>query len=168
MLSFQSLNEEHLDLLCIWLQKPHVKEWWNDGLTDEEIKAKHRKRIGDSIVVPYIVYLDHQPIGFIQYYFASKVGGGWWPNEKDSTVGIDQFIGEENYVNRGLGTEMVATFIKKLFENPMIEKIITEADPKNIRAKRCYVKAGFQFVKEIMTPDGLSELYEINRNDLIK
>ena len=59
----------------------HVKEWWNDQLTDEKIKSKYRTRIGDTIVVPFIAYLNNKPIGFIQYYHANKVGNGWWPDE---------------------------------------------------------------------------------------
>lgn len=64
-ISFKPLQENDLELLCKWLDMPHVKEWWNDGLNHDEIKEKYRKRIGDTIVVPFIVYLDNKPIGFI-------------------------------------------------------------------------------------------------------
>jgi RimJ/RimL family protein N-acetyltransferase len=157
---FKPLLEEDLDLLCRWLDTPHVKEWWHDGLTHDEIKSKYRKRIGDILVSPLIAYLDDQPIGFIQYYHANKVGDGWWPDEKDGTLGIDQFIGEENYINRGFGTLMINAFIKQLFLNPDVKKIITDVDPKNQRAIRCYEKTGFKFIKELNTPDGLAYLME--------
>ncbi len=158
--NFKSLQEDDLTLLCAWLDKPHVKAWWNDGFTHDEIKEKYRRRIGDPIVVPFIVYLDEVPIGFIQYYHADKVGDGWWPDEVEGTVGIDQFIGEEDYLNRGYGSKMIAEFVKKLFATPGIKKIITDVDPKNQRAIRCYEKVGFKFVKELMTPDGLAYLME--------
>src|SRR5437870_3615430 len=133
-ISFKPLQEDDLELLCKWLDKPHVKEWWNDGLSHDEIKEKYRKRIGDITVVPFIAYLENCPIGFIQYYHADKVGYGWWPDEIEGTVGIDQFIGEENYINRGYGREMICAFGKKLFENTAIKKIITDVNPANIRA----------------------------------
>lgn len=153
---FKSLTIPDLDLLCRWFEKPHVLEWWNDRLTPEEIKEKYGKRIGDSIICPYIAYLNDQPIGFIQYYLASKVGDGWWPNEDDATVGLDQFIGDENFIGKGYGTTMIKEFIHLLFQNPTITKIITEADPSNHRARRCYQKAGFIEQGEIDTPDGKS------------
>lgn len=159
--SFKPLQENDLELLCKWLDKPHVKEWWDDGLSQDEIKETYRKRIGDETVVPFIVYLDGNSIGFIQYYHANKVGEGWWPDEIEGTVGIDQFIGEEKYINRGYGTQMIQEFIKKLFQNPSIKKIITDVKPNNLRAINCYKKAGFKFVKELMTPDGLAFLMEI-------
>src|SRR5690348_213510 len=105
--TFIPLKNSDLELLCDWLAKPHVLEWWNDHLTRDEIKEKYGKRIGDTVVYPHIAYLNNKPIGFIQYYYANKVGDGWWPNEMDGTVGIDQFIGEEDFINRGYGTRMI-------------------------------------------------------------
>lgn len=74
---FKPLSSSDLNLLCRWFDKPHVLEWWSDRFTPEEIKEKYWKRIGDSVVCPYIAYLKDKPIGFIQYYWASKVGDGW-------------------------------------------------------------------------------------------
>ena len=56
-----------------------------------------------------------------------------------------------------------AAFIDLLFENPNIKKIITDVDPNNHRAIRCYEKAKLVFVKELMTPDGLAYLMEIKK-----
>lgn len=160
---FKPLKEEHLDLLCTWLNAPHVKAWWNDYLNNEEIKTKYRERIGDNVVVPFIVYADDTPIGFIQYYHADQVGEGWWPDETAGTLGIDLFIGEKEFTNRGLGVKVIRSFVKKCFANPTIKKIIIDVDPKNLRALHCYEKAGFKFSKEILTPDGLANLMELPR-----
>jgi RimJ/RimL family protein N-acetyltransferase len=162
---FKPLTPSDLNLLCEWLAKPHVLEWWNDYLTPEEIKEKYGKHIGNDMVYPYIVYLNNQPIAFIQYYWANKVGDGWWPNEDEHTVGLDQFIGEESYINKGYGTLMLKEFVQLLFQNPLIKKIITEADPNNLRAKRCYEKVGFLELGTIDTPDGESILMAIYKDD---
>ena len=58
---FKPLGHSDLNLLCRWFEKPHVLEWWNDCFTPEEIKEKYGKRIGDSIVFPYIAYLNDKP-----------------------------------------------------------------------------------------------------------
>ena len=159
--TFTPLEDSHLALLCHWLNNPHVKEWWPDNLTDEEIKKKYRARIGDTVVVPFIIFMNDKPIGFIQYYHANQVGEGWWPDETAGTVGIDQFIGEAELINRGYGRQIIRAFTQKLFANPAIKKIITDVDPKNLRAIRCYEHAGFKLVKEVKTPDGLAYLMEL-------
>lgn len=144
------------------LQWCHLKKWWHDDLTDEAIKLKYKNRIGDKAVVSFIIYLNAHAIGFIQYYHASAVGEGWWPDEIAGTVGIDQLIGEENYINRGLGTLIIKKFVNYLLDNPAIKKIIVDVDPVNLRAKRCYEKVGFKSVKQCITPEGLVDLMEIN------
>ncbi len=68
--------------------------------------------------------MNDNPIGFIQYYQADKVGDGWWPEEQEGTIGIDQFIGEKDLINRGIGTKMIRAFIDHLFINSNIKKII--------------------------------------------
>ncbi len=156
--TFKLLQEADLILLCQWFDKPHVKEWWNDRLTPEEIKNKYRKKIGDNIVIPFIVYFGDKPIGFIQYYWAAKIGNGWWPDQIEGTVGIDQFIGEEDFINRGYGTQMIRAFNKTLFENTVIQKIVTDVDPQNHRAIRCYEKAGLSLLGKTETPDGTAYL----------
>jgi len=163
--TFKPLHNTDLDLLCRWFEKPHVLEWWSDRFSPEQIKEKYGQRISDEIVCPYIAYLNNQPIAFIQYYWASQAGDGWWPNEDENTVGLDQFIGEEDYINKGFGTLMMKEFIQFLFQNPLIKKIITEADPNNARAKHCYEKAGFKEVGLIDTPDGKSILMAVYKND---
>ncbi len=167
VITFKPLAKHHLDLLVTWLNKPHVKQWWNDGLSPEQIKRKYGERIGDKIVQPFIIYLYGKPIGFIQYYYANKVGGGWWPDISPGVVGIDQFIGEEKYIDKGFGTVFIHQFIKRLFNDEKIIKIITDVDPHNIRAIRCYQKVGFELEKEIATPDGDALLMEISREKFI-
>ncbi len=163
-ITFKHLAKSDLPLLTTWLNKPHVKAWWDEHLTPDEIKEQYASRIGDQIVVPFMVYLDEKPIGFIQYYDAAKEGGGWWPDEVEGTIGIDQFIGEENYMGRGYGTKIIAAFVRKLFEDPAVKKIILDVSPKNVKAIHCYEKVGFVFVKEIDTPDGHALMMEIKRN----
>lgn len=152
--TFNPLKESDLNLLCEWMQKPHVKEWWNDELSTDEIKAKYRERIGSSLVASFISNLNDRPIGFIQY---------WWPHPTGEMVGMDQFIGEEDYINCGYGTHMTIGFVKKIFKDPRIKKIHVDPNPANHRAIRCYEKAGFKFIRQSITVDGVAYLMEIAR-----
>ncbi len=70
---FKRLQESDLDRLCGWLDKPHVKQWWDDDLNHEAIKQKYRERLKSKDVCPYVVYEHEIPFGFIQYYWASRM-----------------------------------------------------------------------------------------------
>lgn len=165
--SFKPLQKTDLNQLCRWFSKSHVKEWWNDNLTDDEITAKYQERIANLIVHPFMVYSQETPIGFIQYYNANKIDEDWCSGEPAGTVGIDQFIGEEDYLNRGNGTEMIKQFVAMLFTDSVIRKIITDVNKNNSRAIRCYEKAGFSLAKEIFTPAGQVYIMQLKRIALV-
>lgn len=160
---FESLNENHLDLITQWLSQPHVKSWWNDSLNLDELKIKYKNKINDPITFSFVFYIDDKPLGFIQYYYANKVGNGWWPNATEGLVGIDFYLGEKEYLNKGIGTKVIDKFTKKLFEKNDIITIFTDINPNNKIAKRCCEKVGFKLIQEAITPDGPADIMELKR-----
>lgn len=155
-LSFHPLTRDDLTLLHQWVQQPHVAEWWSEPPTFSDIQAAYLPSIdGVSSTRRFIACLDGQPIGFIQAYVVKGSGDGWWEDETDPGArGIDQFLADAERLNQGLGTAMVAAFVRRLFEDPAVTKVQTDPSPHNLRAIRCYAKAGFRSVKEVVTPDG--------------
>lgn len=163
-ISFQPLTAEHIPLLRKWLKEPHVAEFWQEPEDEEEFRQRFLHRLQERGVRPYIFYFDHQPIGYIQDYEACTVGGGWWPDAKPGTFGVDQFIGEPDFINRGFGTKLIKEFVYLLFAQPQVKEIITDPDPKNARAIRAYEKVGFKRVGEIKTPGGDALLLRLDRS----
>ena len=154
----QPLTVDDLDLLLQWFNQPHVKQWWY--LSEKEIDKEYRlNRLEKQDVFGFIVYFRDKPIAFTQYYYANSADEGWWEKETDpGTVGIDQFIADENYLGRGLGTAILKQLIYIIFANPVHKKIILDVHADNHRAIRCYEKVGFRFVETTMTPDGLANM----------
>jgi len=158
-IALRPMQEADVALLHGWLQRPHVRQWWGDedaGITLAQARERYAPRVqAQGGVTPYIVCDDGVPIGYAQSYVALGSGGGWWEDETDPGVrGIDQFIGEAALLGRGLGTRMVAALLARLFADPVVTRVQTDPDPANARAIRCYEKAGFRRVREIVTPDG--------------
>jgi RimJ/RimL family protein N-acetyltransferase len=154
------LQQSDLKLLVAWFALPHVREWWPDNLSAEQIAAKYCARIGSKDIVPMLIYADGKPIGFIQYCRATKEE---WPDEPEGTIGLDLFIGESDYLGKGYGTTAIQTLITQLLTNPTVKRIIIDVDPNNTRAIRSYEKAGFKFVKTVTTPDGVANLMEFKQ-----
>ena len=166
--TFRRLRETDLPLLIDWLARPHVVEWWagsDAAPTIEDAKAKYLPRMDrQSPVKAYIASLEQEPIGFIQSYVALGCGDGWWQEETDPGVrGIDQFLADGGKLGQGIGTRMVSTFTRMLLSDQGVTKVQTDPDPRNTRAVRCYTKAGFVPVHEIVTPDGPALLMVIER-----
>ena len=79
-------------------------------------------------------------------------------------MGIDQFLADARRLNQGLGTEMVRQFVARLFEDPRVTRVQTDPRPDNLRAIRCYEKAGFRRQGLVMTCDGPILLMTISRS----
>ena len=159
-LLFEPITASDFVLIHRWLRTPHVAERWDGHTSLEDVVERFGDKINSTWQAAYIVSAAGQRVGYIQSYRAWRAGPGWWPGVGESTVGIDQFIGEAALLGKGLGTEMVREFSNWLLTHPDTERIITDPDPGNDRAIRCYRKAGFRDVRVVETPDGPALLME--------
>ncbi len=149
-------------MLAEWLKRPHVAEWWDSPASAAELRETYLPGTDDSGAKSYLAILDGLPIGFIQSYVAAEAGGDWWPEERDPGVlGIDHFLADEHSLGRGLGTRMVIGFVTLLFQDAAVTRIQVDPAPSNLRAIRCYQRAGFHSIGEIVTPDGAALLMVI-------
>jgi RimJ/RimL family protein N-acetyltransferase len=165
-ITFRPLALADLPMLHEWLVRPHVAEWWSPTPPLAEVEQEFEPLVsGRSTTKPYLVLGDGTPIGYIQSYIAQDSGDGWWRDEQDPGVrGIDQFLAHAEQLGRGVGTAMVRTFVQHLFADPAVTRIQTDPSPSNLRAIRCYEKAGFRPLGEIDTPDGRALLMVCDRS----
>jgi ribosomal protein S18 acetylase RimI-like enzyme len=143
-MEFRPLTAADLPLTATWLARPHVAEWWDGPIALERGLRQ------------FLAVLEGEAIGYVQSYQATACHcDGWWLDVSDPGVhGIDQFLADAAKLGQGLGTQMVGAFVAELFADPRITRVQVDPSPANGRAIRCYEKAGFRRVSEIVTPDG--------------
>jgi RimJ/RimL family protein N-acetyltransferase len=156
-LSFRGLRSSDLDLMHRWLNAPHVRRWWYDeGTSCREIEAKYLPRIeGRDSARPFVILHGNGLIGYIQYYPISDEDDEAYAGlvDVENSAGVDLFIGEAEYLHRGLGQHIVRGFLSEyVFSDPEIEACVIGPEPKNVAAIRAYEKAGFRFFKTIHVP----------------
>lgn len=145
MLEFKPLAADDFPLLLRWLAEEHVKQWWNDGDDTLEKVALH---YGANDETARFILLEtnegnKKPIGYFQYYF-----------DADGSIGIDQFIGEKDYINRGVGRRAIEQFNEMIVRRHRPAQIILDPSPENRRAVRCYEKVGFKHYQTRRSADG--------------
>lgn len=153
------MTEQDLPMLHDWLNRPHIVEWWGGEAERPslgDVIEHYRPRVlAQESVTPYIALLGDEPIGYAQSYVALGSGDGWWEDETDPGVrGIDQSIADPLRLNQGIGTALVRALVERLFQDRAVTKVQTDPAPTNLRAIRCYEKAGFVQQALITTPDG--------------
>ena len=121
-LDFKPLSTSHFPQLLEWLIQPHVKKWWEPHiqwtlpLVHEKYTGyvqgfKHEKGAVKKIQ-SMVIYLENKPIGYIQHYnamdFARAIPLTGLPIP---LVAFDMFIGEKNYLGKGIGSQALGLFL---------------------------------------------------------
>jgi aminoglycoside 6'-N-acetyltransferase len=150
---FRAMTADDLPMIRSWLVEPHVSQWWGDP-------AGQYGLVGADLYEPamdqYIVSADGRTFGYLQCYDLTAWNSGFGEQPK-GTRGIDLFIGEADMIERGHGSAMLRAFVDERLKRGA-PRMVTDPDPKNLRARRAYEKAGFAPVGVIDTPDGPSLL----------
>lgn len=152
---FRPLTAGDLPLLHKWLQREHVRRWWDEGRTYEEVAAHYLPAIeGREPTDLYSILLDDRPVGLIQTYLVSdypdyaelvQVGAG--------VAGVDLFVAEEALAGRGLGSEALRAFTRDVvFARPETTACVADPDVRNAASVRAFEKAGFRVVREFVDP----------------
>jgi aminoglycoside 6'-N-acetyltransferase len=176
-IAFKPLREKDLPLMHQWLNTPHVSEWWsldgNHHPSLEEVIRHFSPRVkGQDPVDVYIIIYDDKSIGMIQSCRLDD-----YPEEKanfgldGSYAGTDIFIGEEDYVHRGLGSGIIKEFLKQVvFKKYDVDCCIIDPSVENKIAIRAYEKAGFKYLKTVWyEKDSQQEhILIINRDEFLK
>jgi RimJ/RimL family protein N-acetyltransferase len=141
--------------LVRWQGEVGVAVWWGEqDKYQDEITAKWVRRTGgagddyDRNTSRYIIVVDGNDIGHIQSYELRHYPEHAAEVDIPNSGGLDLFIGESEWRDRGIGTLVVRKFVDDVvFTLPGIETCIIDPDPANKRAIRSYEKAGFVHVK---------------------
>jgi RimJ/RimL family protein N-acetyltransferase len=158
-IQFKPLNESHFDLMLRWFNKPHVQAFYSlRTWTYEEVCKKLEPHVrGEKQISGFIIYLEDCPIGYIQ---SCPIKYHPWENQDISeeiiqeAAGFDVFIGEEDYLNQGLGKQIIECFLKEHIW-PHYQYCFVDPDIRNEASLRLFQKCGFIEHKQIDSQDTL-------------
>ena len=150
-IEFHPLTAADLPQLHDWLQREHVKRWWREHDTLEQVVAHYLPSIeGSEPTDHYLIVVDERPAGMVETYLVAdhpeydalvQVGPG--------VAGVDLFIGEEELIGRGIGTEVLRRFVEELvFGRPETHACIAGVEVANAASLRAFAKAGFEPVRD--------------------
>lgn len=139
-------------IMAKWLSNPNVLQYYEgrDKVFDlDKVMKKFGPRVrGESVVNSCIVEYNKKKIGYIQYYKIDSneydVSDKIHMEKYSAPYGIDLFIGNTDYWNKGIGTQLVKAIIKYLFQNEKADVIFIDPQTWNKRAIKCYEKSGFK------------------------
>ena len=154
LISFSDTPSNY-QLLNKWCSDKNVYEWFEQRvLSYGEIKEKYQRKLLEGKQKLFMVYYQTKPIGFVQIYQYDDIIFDEIKEYKN-IYEFDLFIGEVDYLSKGLGSKIVDYVDKYIYDYYHADCILLRPFKRNTRAIRCYQKNNYQIIKEYDSHDTL-------------
>jgi RimJ/RimL family protein N-acetyltransferase len=138
------LTNSDIDIVKKWLYKEHVRKWFKEP--EEWLKEISGREQNYSFIKHFIVFCQNEPIGFCQYYACSEADEEEYRSyPKEGTYSIDYCIGEESYLGKGYGQEIVERLVDLIWKIKESKLIVVQPERENTMSCNVLLKNGFMF-----------------------
>lgn len=147
-------------ILREWDEKPHLLEAGDDDWQWETELPKNppwRQML--------IAELDDKPIGFLQIIDPALEETHYWGDIEPNLRALDIWIGEEDYLGQGYGTQMMTQALERCFEDFQVKAALVDPLVTNTRAHKFYEKMRFKKVDHRWFDEDECFVYRLERKD---
>lgn len=141
-------EKDNYELMYKWCSKEFIYEWFEQRkFSYEEIENKYKNKLLANQQQLFFINYNDNKIGFVQIYkYDDKKSKAFI--KYDSIYEYDIFIGESEYLSRGIGAQIVKYVNNYIYENCLCDCIVLRPFKRNERAVKCYEKCDFEIVDE--------------------
>ncbi|MBX0358568.1 GNAT family N-acetyltransferase [Halobacillus sp. Nhm2S1] len=146
----RKLVKEDCYILSKWLSDPRVLQYYEGRDQPFNLSRMESEFIssGDEKTQDLVLYQGVK-IGYIQFYKLDKEMKDQYGYTDQIIYGMDLFIGEVMYWNKGIGSLLVTSMAGYLLENQCADRVVMDPQVRNERALTCYEKCGFRKVERL-------------------
>ncbi|MFC5528318.1 GNAT family N-acetyltransferase [Cohnella yongneupensis] len=145
-ISVRKLEAQDAQLLVKWLSNPDVLTYYEgrDRPHDLQLVIEHFYEDRGEITQCIVQYKSND-IGYIQFFEIDEeeIEVYEYKNFKGKIYGMDQFIGETTFWNKGIGSLLIRESVRYLINHRGAQKVVMDPQSWNTRALRVYEKNGF-------------------------
>ncbi len=143
------LLESDADTLLKWMTDPVVLEWYEGRDAAFDPDRVREKFYGGEPLCRYIVKYRERPVGYVQVYPLDEDGKKeyGYPRPGRRVFAMDQFLGEPDCWNKGIGRAFIALLLEYLTKEEAAQSVVLDPRANNPRAIRCYEACGFRKIK---------------------
>lgn len=146
-ITFRKLKNSKSDyeLLYKWCNNKWVYEYFEQRkLKYSEIVNKYKIKLKEKKQKLFIIKSDSKDIGLVQIYKYENDLKIENLNKYKNLYEYDLFIGDNDYLNKGLGKKIVRCINDVIYKNYFADGIILRPFKRNIRAVKCYKYCDFK------------------------
>src|SRR5690606_29810184 len=110
-----------------------------------------------------IAEINGEAIGFVQIIDPAREETHYWGKISENKRAIDIWIGKEEHLGKGYGTQMMLLALEKCFMNANVDEVLIDPLESNVRAINFYKKIGFEFVEKRIFGEDKTDVYTTSR-----
>ncbi len=140
-------------LIESWLKKEHVRPYfYGEGLKTTLKDLDQFANLNESIFIHWIASLNNEKFG---YLMTSLVEDGEpqfqkWKTPHNKAITLDLLIGDENFLGKGLGKDMIKKLLDQQFQD--VDEVFIDPQVQNAKAIHIYKQVGFKVCEEFEAP----------------
>jgi len=158
ILRFASLLD--LELLRCWDRKPHIiATGGDDDNMDWERELPRRPDWREFLIAE----IEGRPIGFLQIIDPAREETHYWGEVEENIRAIDIWIGEEDDLGHGYGTQMMRLALARCFADTAVKAVLIDPLISNTRVHQFYERLGFQRTEQRRFGDDDCFVYRLDR-----
>lgn len=149
-ITLRSMNKttEDYQFVYHWCQNIEVYEWFEQRvLSYDEVVEKYRNKIDSMQQEILIIEYKDKPIGLLQFY---KFNNDINLSIDGNIYEYDLFIGDDEYLSKSIGVEVLNLIDNYLFNDKQATHIILRPFKRNERAIKCYLKCNYKPIYEYL------------------
>lgn len=133
-------------LVMEWIHKPNINEWLHgQGLRNTIESLDNFVKNKKTVITHWLAFDNNIPFAYLMTSEIKPSG-----NHPRGAVTLDLFIGNMDYLGKGLAVLLIQEFILSQFSDAV--EILIDPERSNKRAVHVYEKAGFQIIGEFIAP----------------
>ena len=145
-ITLRQFQDTDIAMFTSWLHKDYILKWYREPegwLT--EINGRHDEY---NWIHHFIVMDGEVPIGFCQYYDCADAKDleDWYTVDlRGDTCSIDYLIGDEEYLGKGYGKEIIRLLTEHVKNTEKAREIIVQPDEDNKASNGVLLANGYLF-----------------------
>ncbi|WP_428408616.1 GNAT family N-acetyltransferase [Hyphococcus sp.] len=154
-------TKDDIPLLKRWDEMPHViSAGGGDDWYDWDKEVPRNAEWGELLIAEE----DGRPVGVMEIIDPAREPSHYWGEIEDNHRALDIWIGEEEDLGRGLGTQMMRAALEKCFANDKVKAVVIDPLEANARARRFYERLGFKYVEHRVFDTDECIVYRLDRD----